>query len=60
MGSGGKQAKKRAIVGAARKLAVLLHTLWVNGQVYEPLYNRHAAEAAKAKAQAKATGKAAA
>lgn len=60
MGSGGKQAKKRAIVGVARKLAVLLHTLWANGQVYEPLYNRQAAEAAKAKAKAKATGKAAA
>lgn len=34
---GGKNAKKRAIVGVARKLAVLLHHLWVTGEVYEPL-----------------------
>lgn len=34
---GGKNAKKRAIVGVARKLAVLLHSLWVTGEVYEPL-----------------------
>ena len=36
---GGKSAKKRAIVAAARKLAVLLHHLWVSGEVYEPLHN---------------------
>ena len=29
--------KKRALVAAARKLAVLLHRLWVTGEVYEPL-----------------------
>ena len=34
---GGKNAKKRAIVAVARKLAVLLHKLWVSGEVYEPL-----------------------
>jgi len=34
---GGKNAKKRAAVGVARKLAVLLHRLWVSGEVYEPL-----------------------
>jgi hypothetical protein len=34
---GGKNAKKRAIVAVARKLAVLLHHLWVCGEVYEPL-----------------------
>lgn len=34
---GGKNAKKRAIVAVARKLAVLLHSLWVTGEVYEPL-----------------------
>jgi transposase len=43
---GGKNAKKRAIVAVARKLAVLLHRLWVGGEVYEPLRNhasgRHA------------------
>jgi len=36
---GGKNAKKRAVVAVARKLAVLLHRLWVNGEVYEPLHN---------------------
>jgi transposase len=39
---GGKNAKKRAVVAVARKLAVLLHRLWVTGEVYEPLRN-HAA-----------------
>jgi transposase len=34
---GGKRAKKRAVVAVARKLAVLLHQLWVTGEVYEPL-----------------------
>jgi len=34
---GGKNAKKRAVVGVARKLAVLLHRLWANGEVYEAL-----------------------
>jgi transposase len=35
---GGKNAKKRAIVAVARKLAVLLHKLWVTQQRWEPLY----------------------
>ncbi len=34
---GGKNAKKRAIVAVARKLSVLLHRLWLTGEVYEPL-----------------------
>jgi transposase len=38
---GGKNAKKRAAVAVARKLSVLLHRLWVSGEVYEPLYNTH-------------------
>ncbi len=38
---GGKSAKKRAVVAVARKLAVLLHRLWVTGEVYEPLHNSH-------------------
>ena len=33
---GGKNAKKRAVVAVARKLAVLLHRLWVSGATYEP------------------------
>jgi transposase len=36
---GGKNAKKRAVVAVARKLAVLLHSLWVTAEVYEPLRN---------------------
>jgi len=46
---GSKKAKKKAIVAIARKLAVLLHRLWVTGEVYDPRYNRKAAEAAKGK-----------
>ena len=37
---GGKSGKKRAVVGMARKLGVLLHRLWATGEVYEPCYNR--------------------
>jgi transposase len=40
---GGKNAKKRAVVAVARKLAILLHRLWVSGEVYEPLRNSHKA-----------------
>jgi transposase len=35
--SGGKNAKKRTVVAVARKLAVLLHVLWVREATYEPL-----------------------
>jgi transposase len=45
---GGKNAKKRAIVAVARKLAVLLHKLWISGEVYEPLRNPSAAVGAVA------------
>jgi transposase len=45
---GGKNAKKRAVVAVARKLAVLLHKLWVSGEVYEPLRNNHKVVAAVA------------
>lgn len=41
---GGRNAKKRAIVAVARKLAVLLHQLWVSGEVYEPLRNSQGAQ----------------
>lgn len=34
---GGKNGKKRAVVAVARKLAVLLHRLWISGEEYEPL-----------------------
>jgi hypothetical protein len=36
---GGKRGKKRAIVAVARKLAVLLHHLWISCEEYEPLHN---------------------
>ena len=36
---GGRGAKKKAVVAVARKLAVLLHRLWVTGEDYEPLRN---------------------
>jgi transposase len=51
---GNKKRKKKAVVAVARKLAVLLHRLWVTGEVYDPLYNRKAIEATKAKAKRKA------
>jgi transposase len=40
---GGKNARKRAVVAVARKLGILLHRLWVTGEVYEPLRNSVAA-----------------
>jgi len=45
---GGTNAKKRAVVAVARKLAVLLHKLWVSGEVYEPLRNNQKVEGAVA------------
>jgi transposase len=38
---GGKNAKKRAAVAVARKLAILLHHLWRSSEVYEPLYQEN-------------------
>ncbi len=40
---GKKNAKKRAVVAVARKLAVLLHRLWVTAEVYEPLRKERSA-----------------
>lgn len=34
---GGKNAKKRAVVAVARKLATVLHALWVTGAPYQPM-----------------------
>jgi transposase len=34
--SGGKRGKKRAIVAVARKLAVLLHSMWRSGLCFQP------------------------
>jgi transposase len=47
---GGKNSKKRAAVAVARKLSVLLHHLWVSGEVYDPLYNTHRREQREAAA----------
>jgi transposase len=38
---GGKNSKKRAAVAVGRKLSVLLHRLWISGEIYDPLYNTH-------------------
>lgn len=35
---GGKNARKRAKVAVARKLAVLLHRLWKTGEAYDPFH----------------------
>ncbi len=43
---GGKNGKRRAVVAVARRLAVLLHSLWVSGEVYEPLRQARLDEAA--------------
>jgi len=37
---GGTNAKKRAVIAVARKLAVLLHRLWVSEAPYDPDYQR--------------------
>jgi transposase len=34
-----RSGKKRPVIAVARKFAVLLHHLWVSGEVYEPLRN---------------------
>lgn len=39
---GGKIAKRRAVVAVARKLAVLLHRLWITGEVYHRFYQQQA------------------
>jgi transposase len=41
---GGSNGKKRAVIAVARKLAVLLHRLWVSGEAYEPLRKQRAVE----------------
>ena len=44
---GGRAAEKKAVVAVARKLAVLLHSLWVSGETYDPLRHARAAEEAE-------------
>lgn len=38
---GGKAARKKAAVAVARKLAVLMHRLWVADTPYDPFYQSH-------------------
>jgi len=41
---GGRNVMKRAVVAVARKLCVLLHRLWITGELYDPLYDMHRRE----------------
>jgi hypothetical protein len=34
----GSHARRRAVVAVARKLAVLLHRIWITQEVYVPFY----------------------
>jgi transposase len=43
--TGGKRGKKRAVVAVARKLAVLLHSMWRNGECFKPFPQSTAAAA---------------
>ena len=38
---GGKNAKRRAVVAVARKLAVMMHRLWKSAAVYDPFYQQN-------------------
>lgn len=46
MERGGKNAKKRAVVAVARKLAVLLHRMWTTGEMWVPYHERRQRPAA--------------
>lgn len=51
MEHGGKNARKRAKVAVARRLAVLMHRLWITGEVFDPhhvakLHQKQAAQMA--------------
>lgn len=41
---GSQAAKAKARIAVARKLATLLHRLWISGEVYEPLRNAQEAD----------------
>ena len=44
MKRGGGNAKKRAVVAVARRLSVLLHSLWKTGEEYDPLLQSRRAD----------------
>src|ERR1700730_16321902 len=46
-GNGSKRARQRAVVGVARRLAVLLMSLWKSGQTYDPLRHSRAQESSQ-------------
>lgn len=47
---GGKNARQRAKVSLARKMSVLMHRLWVTGEVYQPIgYHQSKAKQLKEK-----------
>jgi transposase len=46
---GGKNAKKRAVVAVARKLAVLLHRLWTTRKAFEALHQTNKDDGTKEK-----------
>jgi transposase len=48
---GGATAKKKAVIAVARKLAILLHRLWLTGEVYEPLRNANRRETKRTQAR---------
>jgi transposase len=54
---GGKCAKKRAVVAVARKMAVLLHRLWVNTSPYDPWYQHKRRGVEPSESQSKTTRK---
>jgi transposase len=45
---GGKNAKRRAVVAVARKLAVLMHHLWKADAIYDPFYQKNRKQRNKA------------
>lgn len=44
---GGPKGKKRAVVAVARKLAVVMHRLWLTKKPYDPFYRRSQRERGK-------------
>lgn len=38
---GGKNAKRRAVIAVARKLSVMMHSLWKTGEEYDPFYQEN-------------------
>ena len=46
-GNGSKRARQRAVVGVARRLAVLMMSLWKSGKSYDPLRHSRTLEANK-------------